>query len=211
MTISMIVHGGAWAIPDEEVDAHVRGVGAALQAGWQILADGGAALDACEFAVRIMEDDPTFDAGVGSFLNADGQVELDAAIMDGSTLAAGAVAAVARIRNPILLARHVMTTEHVLVVGAGAEKLAEAAGVELCDPMTLVAPRELERWQRIQTDPNFATWNEFQSRDTVGALALDHDGNLAAAISTGGVLNKLPGRVGDAPLIGCGFYADNET
>jgi beta-aspartyl-peptidase (threonine type) len=206
----MIVHGGAWAIPDAEVEPHQRGVVAALDAGWHMLAKGGTSLEACEAAVRAMEDDPTFDAGVGSFLNADGQVELDAAIMDGSTLAVGAVAAVRHVRNPVTLARYVMATEHVLVVGSGAEKLAQEAGFPLCAPDELVIPREWERWQRTQANPQLAAGAEFRSHDTVGALALDHDGNLAVAISTGGTLNKLPGRVGDAPLVGCGFYADNE-
>lgn len=211
MTVAMIVHGGAWAIPDDEVEAHLSGVRAALDAGWQILASGGSALDACEAAVRIMEDDPTFDAGVGSHLTTAGQVELDAAIMDGRTLDAGAVAAVATIRNPVSLARYVMTTEHVLLVGAGAEQIAVRAGVERCDPDDLVIERERERWRQAQADPAFAIENAFRAHDTVGALALDSDGNLAAAISTGGTPNKRPGRVGDTPLVGCGFYADNEA
>jgi L-asparaginase / beta-aspartyl-peptidase len=211
MPITMIVHGGAWAIPDAEVEAHLRGVRAALDAGWKLLADGASALDACEAAVRVMEDDPTFDAGVGSFLNAAGQVEMDAAVMDGRTLEAGAVAAIGRVRNPVRLARHVMQTEHVLVVGAGAEQLADSVGIPTCDPLELVVPRELERWQRVQSDPSFAIEDVFRGHDTVGALALDADGNIAAAISTGGVPNKLPGRVGDTPLIGCGLYADNEA
>lgn len=211
MTLSMIIHGGAWAIPDDEVDAHKNGVRAALAAGWAILEAGGTALDACEAAVRVMENDPTFDAGVGSHLNAAGQVELDAAMMDGRTLDVGAVAAVATIRNPVQLARYVLATEHVLVVGTGAEQLGFRAGVERCDPMDLVIPRERERWLRAQSDPNFAIENAFRAHDTVGALALDEAGNLAAAISTGGTPNKLPGRVGDTPLVGCGLYADNEA
>lgn len=211
MPISLIVHGGAWAIPDAEIDAHLAGVRAALDVGWQILADGGSALDACEAAVRVLEDDPTFDAGVGSFLNAAGQVEMDAAIMDGRTLDVGAVAAVSRVRNPIGLARHLLRDQHVLIVGAGAEQIAIEAGLELCDPLDLVVPRERERWQRVQSDPTWALHDEFRGHDTVGAIALDANGDLAAAISTGGVPNKLPGRVGDTPLVGCGFYADNEA
>lgn len=210
MSISLIVHGGAWAIPDAEAEAHRVGVGAALDAGWRLLSTGATALDACVAAVRVMEDDATFDAGVGSFLNAAGNVEMDAAIMDGRTLAVGAVAAVGRVRNPVELARYVMQTEHVLVVGAGAEQLTATAKLPLCDPLDLVVPRERERWQRAQSDPRFAIADAFRGHDTVGALALDQHGNLAAAISTGGVPNKLPGRVGDTPLVGCGFYADNE-
>lgn len=209
MPPALIVHGGAWAIPDEEVAAHENGVRAALEAGWQLLRAGGTALAAVEAAVRVMEDDPTFDAGVGSFLNAVGMVEMDAAIMDGDTLHVGAVAAVGRVRNPITLARHVMATEHVLVVGEGAEALAAAADLELCEPLSLVVPRERERWTQQQRDPHFTPEASFRGHDTVGALALDQEGNLAAAISTGGTPNKLPGRVGDSPLVGSGFYADN--
>ena len=211
MSVALIVHGGAWAIPDDEVAAHETGVRAALTAGWAVLQAGGTALDAVEAAVRMMEDDPTFDAGVGSFLNAVGAVEMDAAIMDGRTLDVGAVAAVGRVRNPVTLARHVMATEHVLVVGAGAEALAEAVGIPMCDPMTLVVPRERERWAMQQHDPDFRPDTAFRGHDTVGALALDAAGNLAAAISTGGTPNKLPGRVGDSPLVGSGFYADDQT
>jgi L-asparaginase / beta-aspartyl-peptidase len=211
MPISMIVHGGAWAIPDAEVDSHLRGVRAALDAGWSVLTDGGSALDACEAAVRALEDDPTFDAGVGSFLNANGEVELDAAMMDGRSLHAGAVAAVQRVRNPVSLARRVLQSEHVLLVGAGAERVAQESGVPLCDPATLIIPRERERWERVQADPSLASGAEFRGHDTVGALARDSRGDLAVAISTGGTLNKLPGRVGDSPLVGCGFYADNEA
>ncbi len=211
MPISMIVHGGAWAIPDAEVEAHLQGVSAALDAGWRVLIAGGSALDACEVAVRVLEDDPTFDAGVGSFLNANGEVELDAAMMDGRTLQAGAVAAVQRVRNPVHLARHVMQSEHVLLVGVGAERLAAEAGVPLCDPRTLIIPRERARWERVRANPSLAGGAEFRGHDTVGALARDARGDLAVAISTGGTLNKLPGRVGDSPLVGCGFYADNEA
>lgn len=211
MPISMIVHGGAWAIPDDEVAAHLQGVQVALELGWRLLEAGATALEACTAAVQQMEDDPTFDAGTGSFLNADGQVEMDAAIMDGRTLDVGAVAAVGRVRNPIQLARYVMQTEHVLIVGAGAEQLAARVGIRTCEPRELIVPREVERWQRTQADPHFATADAFRARDTVGALALDQHGHLAAAISTGGTPNKLPGRVGDSPLVGCGFYADNSA
>lgn len=211
MPISMIVHGGAWAIPDDEVAAHLHGVEAALTLGWSLLEAGATALSACMAAVQMMEDDPTFDAGTGSFLNAVGQVEMDAAIMDGRTLDVGAVAAVGRVRNPIQLARYVMQTEHVLVVGVGAEQLATRAGIVTCEPSDLIVPREVERWQRTQADPSHTTADAFRARDTVGALALDQQGNLAVAISTGGTPNKLPGRVGDTPLVGCGFYADNRA
>lgn len=166
MSPAIIVHGGAWAIPDAEIAAHERGVTAALHAGWAVLQRGGSALDAVEAAVRVLENDPTFDAGVGSFLNAAGQVEMDAAIMDGTTLDVGAVAAVGRVPNPVTLARHVMTTEHVLVVGAGAEALAPDAGIPLCDPLSLVVPRELARWEQQQRDPSFTPDSAFRGHDT---------------------------------------------
>ncbi len=211
MPISLVIHGGAWAIPDDEVEAHIHGVRAALNAGWELLHNGASALDSCEAAIQVLENDPTFDAGVGSFLNAAGQVEMDAAIMDGRTLNVGAVAALAHVRNPIQLARHILTTEHVMVVGSGAEEIASKLGLPMCHPLELVVERELERWRRAQADPTFAIADSFRAHDTVGALALDEHGNIAAAISTGGTPNKLPGRVGDAPLVGCGFYADNEV
>ncbi|GAC1652932.1 MAG: isoaspartyl peptidase/L-asparaginase [Herpetosiphon sp.] len=210
MTQAIIIHGGAWAIPTSELAAHERGVQTALAAGWHVLQSGGSALDAAQAAVEAMENDPTFDAGIGSFLNADGHVEMDAAIMDGSDLNAGAVAAISRVQNPIRLARHVLAGQHVLVVGQGAESLAAAAGIPLVDPLSLVIPRERERWTVQRGDPSFTAESSIRGHDTVGALALDAAGNVAAAISTGGTPNKLPGRVGDSPLIGCGFYADNE-
>lgn len=210
---SLIVHGGAWAIPDDQVEAHMAGCRRAAEVGWQLLSEGAAALDAVEAAVRVMEDDPTFDAGRGSHLNAAGEVELDALIMDGATLKAGAVAAVQRVANPISLARLVMErTEHVLLVGAGAEHFAHQQGVAICPPEELLVGRELERWKQLQADPTWRTPQAFQRRgDTVGAVARDGRGSLAAATSTGGTPKKLPGRVGDSPLIGCGAYADNRT
>ncbi len=209
---ALIVHGGAWDIPDNEVAAHKAGCLAALAAGWAILDIGGSALDAVEAAVRSLEDDPTYDAGVGSFLNAIGEVELDAAIMDGNTMLSGAVAAVQRVRHPITLARRVLESDYILLVGAGAESFAQTAGVELCSADDLVVDRERERWKLQQGQPGFRGRDAFRAaHDTVGAVALDAAGNLAAATSTGGIPNKLPGRVGDSPLLGSGLYADNET
>jgi len=186
----------------------------AADAGWAVLAQGGPALDAIEAAVRVMEDDPAFDAGLGSFLNAAGQVELDAIIMDGRDLSFGAVAAVQRVRHPVTLARLVMAhSGHAMLVGAGAEAFAHEQGLPLCSPEELLAGRELERWRAAQAGGNPHGWEPFGTppSDTVGAVALDADGNLAAATSTGGTFNKLPGRVGDSPLVGCGAYADNRT
>jgi beta-aspartyl-peptidase (threonine type) len=217
----LVVHGGAWAMPDDMVDAHLRGVNHAVAAGWHVLERGGSALDAVEEAVVILEDDETFDAGRGSFLNRDGRVQLDALIMDGNTLRAGGVGCVERLRNPIRAARKILSeSPHVYFVGEGAEKFAAQHGVPLCKNEDLVIPREVERlraYQKAQDDSK-ADGNELFSpdsddvtisHDTVGAVALDREGNIAAATSTGGTLNKAPGRLGDSSLIGCGCYADN--
>jgi beta-aspartyl-peptidase (threonine type) len=213
----LLVHGGAWAIPDHLVDAHLNGVGNALAAGWRVLARGGTAIEAVEAAVIVMEDDETFDAGRGSFLNADGKVQLDAAMMCGATLRAGGIGCVERVRNAVVVARKVLDeSPHVYLVAEGAERFAAQHGVSLIDNSELVIPREVEQLRiakekaaRGETHEIFAS-EEFAS-DTVGAVALDSEGNLAAATSTGGTLNKTPGRVGDSSLIGCGCYADNES
>jgi len=212
--ISLIVHGGAWDIPANELEAHRAGCRAALTLGWSMLEAGRSATDVVEHVVRSLEDDETFDAGRGSHLNALGQVELDASIMDGKTLRCGAVAGVHRIRNPISLARQVMdNSEHVLLVGEGAEQFAVEHQLKLCNPYELVAERERVRWEAVKHRENFTGKDAFrrweESSDTVGAVAMDDKGNICAGTSTGGTLNKYPGRVGDSPLIGCGTYADN--
>jgi len=195
------------------VEAHLRGVKAAAEAGWQILQRGGNSLDAVEAAVLAMEEDETFDAGRGSFLNMDGRVQLDALIMDGATLRAGGVGCVEHVRNPIRAAKKVLTeSPHVYFVGAGAERFAQEHGIELCSNDELVIEREVERLREAKKQAYLQMPDEFgptRSHDTVGAVALDADGNIAAATSTGGTLNKAPGRVGDSSLIGCGCYADN--
>ncbi|MBC8160855.1 MAG: isoaspartyl peptidase/L-asparaginase [Roseiflexaceae bacterium] len=213
MTIALIVHGGAWAIPDDEVAEHTAGCAAALEAGWRVLAAGGSALDAAETAVRVLEDAPIFDAGIGSVLNRDGFIEMDAAIMDGNSLRSGAVAAVQRVKNPITLARRVLESDVVLLVGHGAERVAASAGVNFCDPAALIVPREQQRFEYLRQKAQVHAQDAFMQHpgDTVGAVALDAIGNLAAATSTGGTAYKLPGRVGDSPLIGAGLYADNTT
>lgn len=159
-----------------------------------------------------MEDDETFDAGRGSFLNADGQVELDAGFMDGSLLQVGAVAGVQFIRNPIRLARTVMEkSEHVLLVAEGAQRFAQRLGFPTCRLTDLAIPREFERWQKLLYDQTYSARRSFvHPGDTVGCVALDRDGHLAAGTSTGGTPYKVPGRVGDVPMVGCGFYADDE-
>jgi beta-aspartyl-peptidase (threonine type) len=215
-------------MPDDMVDDHIRGVNHALAAGWRVLERGGSALDAVEEAVVIMEDDETFDAGRGSFLNRDGRVQLDALIMDGSTLRAGGVGCVEHLRNPIRAARKILSeSPHVYFVGEGAEKFAAEHGVPLCKNEDLVIPREVEHLRKYQAElaerdskqdgndlfaANSADSHDATiSHDTVGAVALDKAGNISAATSTGGTLNKAPGRLGDSSLIGCGCYADNES
>jgi L-asparaginase / beta-aspartyl-peptidase len=211
----LVVHGGAWAIPDNMVDAHLNGVRNAVAAGWRALQKGGSALDAVEEAVVALEDDEAFDAGRGSFLNRDGKVQLDAFIMEGSTLRGGGVGGVERIRNPIRAARKILSeSPHVYFVGEGAERFAREHGIPLCDNTELVIPRELERLRAFQEHAVEQAPDLFApaiSHDTVGAVALDNDGNIAAGTSTGGTLNKAPGRLGDSSLIGCGCYADNES
>jgi L-asparaginase / beta-aspartyl-peptidase len=211
----LVVHGGAWAIPDDMVEAHMNGVRNAVAAGWRELARGGTALDAVEEAVVVMEDDETFDAGRGSFLNRDAKVQLDAFIMEGSTLRGGGVGGVERIRNPIRAARKILSeSPHVYFVAEGAERFAAEHGMALCENRDLVIPREIERLRACQAQAAEEAPDLFAptiSHDTVGAVALDRDGNIAAATSTGGTLNKAPGRLGDSSLIGCGCYADNES
>jgi len=219
----MVVHGGAWAIPDDMVEAHLNGVGNAAAAGWRVLERGGSALDAVEEAVVIMEDDETFDAGRGSFLNRDGRVQLDAFIMDGATLRGGGVGCVERIANPVRAARKILSdSPHLYFVAEGAERFAAEHGIPLCRNEDLIIPREMERLRQYQTELSlrppkdgndlFAPgFSPTISHDTVGAVALDSSCNIAAATSTGGTLNKAPGRLGDSSLIGCGCYADNSS
>jgi beta-aspartyl-peptidase (threonine type) len=195
------------------VEPHLRGVRNALAAGWRVLERGGPALDAVEEAVVIMEDDDTFDAGRGSFLNREGKVQLDALIMDGATLRAGGVGCVERLRNPVRAARKILSeSPHVYFVAEGAEQFAADHGIPLCKNEDLVVPREVERlreYQREEAGHGNELFAPTISHDTVGAVALDRQGNIAAATSTGGTLNKAPGRLGDSSLIGCGCYADN--
>ncbi len=301
----LLLHGGAWAMPDDAIAAHQNGIRHALKAGWAVLESGGSALDAVGAAITMMEDDDTFDAGRGSFLTRDGRVQLDALMMSGADLRAGGVACVERLRNPIQAARLVLDrSPHIYFVGPGAENFAAHHGMPLIDNTDLVIEREKDRLTRFQQaeaaglpdttfagspaappidakeqssrperqstklspriedastklssrperearsgetrsstarrSPNAPTSEDsaltetaveeaiqhglptelafddptLHSHDTVGAVALDADGNLAAGTSTGGTLSKAPGRVGDSSLIGCGCYADNES
>jgi beta-aspartyl-peptidase (threonine type) len=207
---AMMVHGGAWAIPDEAVAGHRRGVEAALAAGWAVLQSSGGALDAVEAAIRVLEDDPTFDAGTGAMLNREGEVELDAMLMRGEDMAAGAVAAVRRIRNPIALARRLLERgEHVFLVGAGANRFAMEEGIPEVDEGSLLVGRERARWEELRAGRGPTVREMFEGPlGTVGAVARDDGGRLAAGTSTGGTPGKYPGRVGDSPVIGAGCYCD---
>lgn len=209
MKPSFIVHGGAGSIAAESAEGIRAGIHRALEAGWSILSAGGAALDAVEAAIVVLEDDPLFDAGAGSHLNRDGRVQLDAILMDGGTLKAGAVAAVERVRNPIRLARCILEkSPHMMLVGAGAEQFAAENGIALCDPEELISARARAAWKLRREQESQARNADFR-HGTVGGVALDSKRRIAAGTSTGGTFFKYPGRVGDSPLIGCGCYADS--
>jgi L-asparaginase / beta-aspartyl-peptidase len=209
----LVVHGGAWNIPADQLEAHTRGVARAVEAGYDLLRQGASAMDAVEASVTLLEDDETFDAGRGSFLTSDGRVQLDALLMDGATLRAGAVACVERLKNPIHAARLVLErSPHVYLVGPGAEAFAQQHGMRLIENSELVIDRERARLKAAQASANAGISDRtFGGHDTVGAVALDAAGDLAAATSTGGTINKTPGRVGDSSIIGCGGYADNRS
>jgi L-asparaginase / beta-aspartyl-peptidase len=232
MSIAFIVHGGAGIIAPERADITQAGCKEAAALGWQVLQNKGTALAAVEAAVRALEDNPNYNAGTGSMLTADGRIEMDAGIMEGHTLNVGAVASVELIKNPVLLARRVLESPHVLLVGQGALQFALEQGMALCRREELVTQRQYERWlkarEEANEEPSFhrhvvgSVTERKESEDagkqtderkhgTVGAVALDEFGRLAAATSTGGILNKHPGRVGDSPLVGCGFYANENA
>lgn len=196
----LAVHGGAGSrSAGADLERQRAGLRAALKAGESVLAAGGSALDAVERAVCVLEDDECFNAGRGSVLTRDGGVEMDAAIMCGATLAGGAVACVSRVVHPVSAARAVMErTPHLLLAGAGAEAVAAAAGLALAEPASFVTEARRRRWQ---------DGGSGGTAGTVGAVALDRAGHLAAATSTGGTAGKLPGRIGDSPLIGAGTWA----
>ncbi|HKF26016.1 MAG TPA: isoaspartyl peptidase/L-asparaginase, partial [Candidatus Acidoferrum sp.] len=162
--------------------------------------------------IMVLEDDPVFDAGYGSHLNLDGRVECDAIVMNGATLHAGAASTLQRVKNPIRVARAILEKcQHMMLVGEGAERFAREQGIELCDPADLISEAEQEAWLKCRNDKHAAEHHRGHEQGTVGAVAIDHSGRLFAATSTGGTCCKLPGRVGDSPLIGCGCYADCEA
>lgn len=257
MPIAIIVHGGAGMFAAERHELATAGCREAALVGWRVLQAGGSALEAVEAAVRALEDNPTFNAGTGSTLTAEGKIEMDAGMMEGHTLNVGAVAGVEYIKNPISLAHKVLESPHMLLVGRGAEDFAGENGIALCTLDDLMTERQYNHWKAAQEtkagerereareadkvsetgkvagEPRYLrreVWSlpgndqraktsgaasqspeakqEEQEHGTVGAAALDMSGNLAAATSTGGIFNKYPGRVGDSPLVGCGFYAD---
>lgn len=207
---ALIVHGGAGDIPAADHALYLAGCRHAAQVAWKLLDNGSTALHAVESAVRILEDDPTFDSGRGSVLNAAGEIELDALIMDGATLNLGAVIAVQGIANPITLARLVMTdTPHHVLAGEGAKAFAIEKGVPIVSTADLATQRTLERFHARKTAQ--LSTPAPGSTGTCGAVAFDRHGHVAAATSTGGTAHKLPGRVGDSPLVGSGGYADDQT
>lgn len=205
MAIALMVHGGAGVYPPQQIHPAQEGCRAGLLVGWRILQNNGSALDAVEAAVRALEDDPQFNAGTGSSLTREGNIEMDAGIMDGEMLSVGSVAGVELIRNPIVLARKVLESPHVLLIGRGAQYFAQEQGMSLCRYEDLLTERQYIRWQEKNAGQ---VQEKEQKYGTVGAVAVDSAGRLAAATSTGGTMNKYPGRVGDSPLVGCGFYAD---
>src|ERR1700736_845013 len=228
--IALIAHGGAGGrARTSERAPRRRALLAAVDSGARILRDGGSALDAVAGTVKMLEDDPFFNAGYGSVLTLDGQVEMDAAVMvaehsrtnqsspNGASgaatgmirIRAGGVVLVSRVRNPILLARAVMElTPHVLMGGAAAERLARRAGLELCRPDELISERSRERWRKLMESRAMAADDEVDRHGTVGAVAIDAHGDIAAATSTGGISGKLPGRIGDSAIIGAGLFGD---
>src|SRR4051794_20122530 len=209
MTIAIIVHGGASPVPPEEADAYKRGCLQAVQAGWAVLERGGNACDAVEAAVRVFEGDQTFNAASGGFLNADGEVQLDAAIMEGGDLRYGALAAARGLRHPISVARQILDVGPLLLSGEGVTRFGEAYGAELCDPAELMTDKARREWEQTEHKLREQPHIEPGGSDTVGCVALDTTGLIAVGTSTGGEDHNPPGRVGDSAQVGCGFYADN--
>jgi beta-aspartyl-peptidase (threonine type) len=215
---ALAIHGGAGTIPPEQMTPVIEhdlraGLQRSLEAGRAVLQTGGSSLDAVVAAVQVLEDDPLFNAGRGAVFTSAGTHEMDAAIMDGETLTAGAIGCVQRVRNPIILARAVMEkSPHILLAGTGAEDFARDLGLELVDEKYFYTEQRWRALERVrQAEVKRDALSDQDRHGTVGAVALDRNGNLAAATSTGGNTNKLPGRIGDTPIVGSGTYANNKT
>ena len=226
-SFAIVIHGGAGGIKKEyftkaQQTAYTQKLQEALNAGYSVLENGGISLDAIQAAINIMENSPLFNAGKGAVYNSDGNQEMDAAIMDGNTLNAGAIAGVNHIKNPILAARMVMdSSKHVLLSGKGAEIMAEKYGIEMVDSSYFFTEKRMNQLKKLQGKEKteldhtaFLIKNELiddHKYGTVGAVAIDKSGNIAAGTSTGGMTNKKYGRIGDVPIIGAGTYANNLT
>ena len=226
-SFAIVIHGGAGGIKPEyfteaQQEAYTLKLEEALDAGYAILENGGISLDAIQAAINIMEDSPLFNAGKGAVYNSDGNQEMDAAIMNGKTLNAGAVAGINHVKNPILAARMVMdSSKHVLLSGKGAEIMAEKYGIEMVDSTYFFTEKRMNQLKKLQGKEKttldhtaFLIKNELiddHKYGTVGAVAIDKSGNIAAGTSTGGMTNKKYGRIGDVPIIGAGTYANNLT
>jgi len=220
---SIMVHGGAGALDNvkdsKTATRYLESIHRILEHGREVMVLGGSALQAVETCASLLEDDPVFNAGCGSVLNEHGKVEMDAAIMDGRDLAAGAVAAVDNIANPIQLARMVMTeSEHVMLIAEGAMRFADHCHIQLVPEDYFYTPDRVAQLKKARLKHKIMLDHDDTEEDsedqkygTIGAIAMDPGGNLAAATSTGGIVNKRMGRVGDSPIIGAGVYADNET
>lgn len=198
----IVVHGGAKTISEDKLAANHAGCRAAAEAGWNILRSGGSAAAAVEAAIQVLESDQTFNAGFGSTMNSEGEVEDDAAMMDGATLAWGAVAAVQGVRHPISVARKIMEDKPRFLVAESGERFALEHGLEVCDKDELVSEEQYQEWKKEA--------NVLDRPNTVGCVALDSSGNLVAGTSTGGTTGQSQGRVGDSALVGAGLYADNQ-
>ena len=209
MEPAIIVHGGAWAIPEKYSKTSIEGVEMAVQSGYDILSNGGNALDAVENAVISLEDNPVFDAGKGSVLTADQTIEMDAIIIDGDTLNFGAVAGISNFTHPVSIARTILErSDHVFFTGEGAERFAADSGLSMIDPTILITEEAIEEFRKFN-NYNEGVAKNFKGHDTVGAVAIDSMGKIAVATSTGGITGKRVGRVGDSPIIGSGAVADS--
>lgn len=202
MTIAIVVHGGAKSISEDKIAANRSGCQAAVAAGWAVLSKGGSAAQAVEAAIRVLEADQTFNAGFGATLNSEGEIELDAAMIEGATLDWGAVAAVQKVQHPISAARKIMETKPMLLVARSGDRFAAEHGVEMVAKESLVSKEQRQQWEEeaeVLDRPN-----------TVGCVALDANGTLVAGTSTGGTTKQPQGRVGDSAVVGCGLYANNQ-